>query len=74
MCNLTFALSANSLRISTFVDYINFRLFGFSLWTCLSEAIVSGNNLQLCLTEVVMPRQQEATVRTRPSCFAGASL
>ena len=26
------------------------------------------------LTEVVMPLQQEASVRTRPSCFAGASL
>ena len=57
MGNLTFALSTNLLRINTFVDYVNSRLFGFSLWTCLSEAIVSGNNLQLCLTEVVMPRQ-----------------
>ena len=74
MGNLTFALSANPLRISPFVDYVNFRLFGFSLWACLSETIVSGNNLQLCLTEVVMHRQQEAAVRTRPSCFAGASL
>ena len=72
--NLAFALSTNWLWINAFVCWANFRLFGFSLWTCLSEAIVSGNNLQLCLTEVVMPLQQEASVRTRPSCFAGASL
>ena len=57
MGNLTFALSANTLRISTFAGCVNSRLFGFSLLGCLSEAIVSCNNLQLCLTEVVMPRQ-----------------
>ena len=57
MGNLTFALSTNLLRISTFAGCVNSRLFGFSLWACLSEAIVSGNNLQLRLTEVVMPRQ-----------------
>ena len=57
MGNLTFASYTNLLRINTFAGCVNSRLFGFSLWTCLSEAIVSGNNLQLCLTEVVMPRQ-----------------
>ena len=53
--NLAFALSANWLRINTFVCCINFRLFGFSLRSCLTETIISGYNLQLCLTEVVMP-------------------
>ena len=56
--NLTFALSANWLRINTFVCCINFRLFSFSLWACLTETIISDYNLQLCLTEVIVPPQQ----------------
>ena len=57
--NLAFALSANWLRINTFVCCINFRLFSFSLRSCLTETIIYGYNLQLCLSEVVMPSNKK---------------
>gem|GEM_PF-4876986 len=57
--NPAFALSANWLQINTFVCCINFRLFGFSLRSCLTETIISCYNLQLCLTEVVMPSNKK---------------
>ena len=63
MGNLAFALSANWLRINTFGCCINFRLFGFSLRSCLTETIISGYNLQLCLTEVVMPSNKKPLYR-----------